>query len=81
MQCQVWLAITTSVINMAHLLPYLKSTTFRVYLFSQAKKSYFASTYFREWQAFDNFEFINFSPKEKRIRKRMEIYISMEKDC
>ena len=28
------------------------------------------STYVCKWQAFENFEFINFRPKEKRIRKR-----------
>ena len=38
--------------------------------FCELKKSYFASTYFCEWQVFENFEFINFTPKEKRIRKR-----------
>ena len=36
----------------------------------ELKKSYFASAYFFEWQVFQNFEFINFSPKEKRLRKR-----------
>ena len=30
----------------------------------------FASTYFCEWQVFENFEFINFSPKEKTRGKR-----------
>ena len=38
--------------------------------FCELKKSYFVSTYVCEWQAFENFEFINFRPKEKRIRKR-----------
>ena len=61
------------------------NTNFRVYLFLGAEKeSYFASTYLGEleifenfaraylceWQAFENFEFTNFSPKEKRIRKK-----------
>ena len=53
---------------------YLKRTKFRMHLFSQAKITYFASTYFREWQVlenfasvyscklhvFENFEFTNF---------------------
>ena len=30
----------------------------------------FASTYFCKWQVFENFEFINFSPKEKTRGKR-----------
>ena len=34
---------------------YLKRTNFRMYLFSQAKKTYFASTYFRDWWVFENF--------------------------
>ena len=37
---------------------------------AKLKKMYFTSTHFCEWQVFENFEFINFSPKEKRIRKR-----------
>ena len=50
---------------------YLKCNTFCVYLFLRAKKkSYFASTCFCEKRVFENFEFINFSPKEKGIRKR-----------
>ena len=52
--------------------------------FCELKKSYFASTFFRKWQVFENFvttyfcewqvfensDFINFSPKEKKVRKR-----------
>ena len=38
--------------------------------FCELKKSYFARTYFWEWTVFENFEVINFSSKEKRIRKR-----------
>ena len=56
------------------LLFYLESTNFRVYLFSIGEdKSYFehfTSTYFCKWQVFENFKFMNFSPKGKRIRKR-----------
>ena len=51
--------------------------------FHELKKPYFASTYFREWQVFENFtstyffewevfenfEFINFSPKKKEKEK------------
>ena len=37
---------------------------------AKLKKMYFTITHFCEWQVFENFEFINFSPKEKRIRKR-----------
>ena len=50
---------------------YLKRTNFFVYFFLRAKKKlFFASIYFCKWQVFENFEIINFSPKEKRIRKR-----------
>ena len=35
-------------------------------MYLRAKKSYFGSTYFCEWQVFENFELINFNPKEKR---------------
>ena len=38
---------------------YLKRTIFCVYLL------YFASTSFCEWQVFENFQFLNFSPYEK----------------
>ena len=63
----------------------LVNTNFRVYLFFRAEKeSYFVSaylgeceifenfvsTYLCEWQVFENIEFTNFSPKEKRIRKK-----------
>ena len=37
--------------------------------FCELKKSYFVGTYFCKWQVFENFEFIDFRPKEKRIRK------------
>ena len=61
------------------------NTNFRVYLFLRAEKeSYFASTYLGEWeifenfastylcewQVFENFEFTNFSPKEKKNKKK-----------
>ena len=29
--------------------------------------------YFREWQIFENFEFLNFRSREKRIRKKQLI--------
>ena len=29
--------------------------------------------YFREWQIFENFEFLNFRPRGKRIRKKQLI--------
>ena len=38
--------------------------------FCKLKKSYFASICFCKWKVFENFKFINFSPKEKTIRKR-----------
>ena len=40
-------------------------------MYLRAKKSYFGSTYFCEWQVFENFELINFNPKEK-IKKTVE---------
>ena len=50
---------------------YLKCTTFCVYLFLRAKKNRISRVLiFCEKRVFENFEFINFSPKEKRIRKR-----------
>ena len=39
---------------------YLRRTNFRMCLFSQAKIKYFAITYFREWQVFENFASIYF---------------------
>ena len=53
--------------NSDRTIAYLKRTNFCVYLFLRAKKSYFVGTYFCKWQVFENFEFIDFSPKEKRI--------------
>ena len=49
----------------------------------ELKKPYFASTYFYEWQVFESFEFINFSPKEKRIRDIWLMFLSrlMEKQA
>ena len=38
--------------------------------FCELKKSYFASTYFCEWQVFENFEFINFTPPKKKNKKK-----------
>ena len=50
---------------------YLKCTTFCVYLFLRAKKNRISRVLiFCEKRVFENFEFINFSPKEKGIRKR-----------
>ena len=43
--------------------------------FCKLKKFYFASTFFCEWQVFEDFEFVNFSPIEKRIWKRL-IFLS-----
>ena len=43
---------------------YLKRTNFR-----DLKKSYFASTYFREWKVFENFEFTNFCESTESEKK------------
>ena len=50
-------------------IPHLQRTNFCVYYFCELKKTYFASTYFFEWQVFENVKFINFSLIENRIRK------------
>ena len=60
-----------------------------MYLFSRAKKIYFPSTYFREWQViekfastyfckwqvFENFEFIHFF--EEEVRKKTWVSLKM----
>ena len=51
---------------------YLKHINFRVYLNLLAKKILFREYLFLQMEIFENFKFINFSPKEKRIRKRLE---------
>ena len=53
---------------------YLKCINFRIYLFSWAKKSFFASTYFREWQVFENFKFKKFC-KTTESEKKMWVAV------
>ena len=58
---------------------YLKRINFCVY-FCKLKKSYFASTYFCKWQVFENFEFINFIPKEEKNKKKaVEIQVKINR--
>ena len=50
---------------------YTLSVLIFAYLFLRAKKNRISRVLpFYEWQVFENFGFINFSPIEKRIRKR-----------
>ena len=62
---------------------YLKRVTFRVYLFSRAKKkSFLPSTFFRQWQVFENVEFINVwestESKKKTWVSVKETYLILE---
>ena len=49
---------------------YLKNNNVHMYLFLQAKENCILQVLiFSKWQVYENFVFINFSLKEKRIRK------------
>ena len=51
-----------------------------MYLFLRTKKSILRVFIFAngKWQVFENFEFINFSLKEKRIKR--QLYLDKEQD-
>ena len=47
----------------------LSGSIFACIYFWEPKKLYFVSTYFCEWQVYENFEFINLAPKKKEQEK------------